>query len=395
MTAQALDTELYEFASDRQKEYLDAISELGGAEAAGRKFGVSGGTIRNSIKRLRRKAAARGYSPSHDMTRTVPDGYVVKGVSTYYNKDGKAAGQWVKSSLEREQFYKLMRETASALAEEIRPVAPTPRADALPLHMDLLNCYVLTDVHLGMLAWHEEGGADWDLKIAEQTIEACFKLMVDLAPPAEKCVIAQLGDWFHFDGFIPQTPNSGHVLDADTRYRKVIRIGNRLLRRLVEYALLRHQKVTLLLAEGNHDESASGWLQELFSALYENEPRVEVVVTAKPYYAIEHGITSLFFHHGHKRRGKELAALLAAEFRPLWGRTKKSYGHTGHIHNELEQAFPGIKLIQHPTLAARDAYASRSGWLSERQASAITYSANYGEIGRKVVTPEMVLGLNQ
>jgi hypothetical protein len=387
----ALDDTLYEFASERQKEYLDAIKLHGGAEAAARNLGLScGGTIRKSISRLKAKAAMRGHSPDHDMTRTVPEPFVVRGVSTYYDKDGKAAGQWVKSRLDDQRYFELIRATAEALSEDIRPTAPVELPESLSFARNLLTTYILTDVHLGMLAWHEEGGANWNLKIAEKTIEGCFDLMVKLSPDSETAIISQLGDWFHFDGILPVTPTSRHVLDADTRFAKVIRAGFRLLRRLIGRALEKHQKVVVLMAEGNHDESSSQWLQVMLDTLYENEPRVEVIVSAKPYYAYEFDQTALFFHHGHKKRGQNLALLLAAEFREIWGRTKKAYGHTGHLHHELEQAFPGIKMIQHPTLSARDAHASREGFMSERQASVITYSRKFGEIGRHVVTPDML-----
>jgi hypothetical protein len=36
------------------------------------------------------------------------------------------------------------------------------------MRADLLNLYVLTDAHFGKLAWGEETGSDYDLKIAEQ-----------------------------------------------------------------------------------------------------------------------------------------------------------------------------------------------------------------------------------
>lgn len=49
-----------------------------------------------------------------------------------------------------------------------------------------------------------------------------------------------------------------------------------------------------------------------------------------------------------------------------------------------------MTVVQHPTLAARDAYAARGGWISERQASAITYHKLHGQVARNIVTPEMV-----
>ncbi|CAB3741156.1 hypothetical protein LMG22037_06465 [Paraburkholderia phenoliruptrix] len=48
-----------------------------------------------------------------------------------------------------------------------------------------------------------------------------------------------------------------------------------------------------------------------------------------------------------------------------------------------------MTVIQHPTLAARDAYAARGGWLSERSATAITYHSQFGQVARNTVVPEM------
>jgi len=49
-----------------------------------------------------------------------------------------------------------------------------------------------------------------------------------------------------------------------------------------------------------------------------------------------------------------------------------------------------MTVIQHPTLAARDAYAARGGWIAERQVTSITYSDKYGQVARNTVTPEML-----
>jgi len=72
-------------------------------------------------------------------------------------------------------------------------------------------------------------------------------------------------------------------------------------------------------------------------------------------------------------------------------RLGKRYVHVGHRHHVEEKEFSGIKIIQHSTLAARDAYAARGGWMSERQMLAITYHADHGEVARSTVTPEMLV----
>src|SRR6185312_6701170 len=73
-------------------EVIAALESCGSINKAAKHLGVARYGLQARVKRL----ALKGYSPAHDMTHTVPDGFKVKGVSTYYDKDGKPAGQWVK-----------------------------------------------------------------------------------------------------------------------------------------------------------------------------------------------------------------------------------------------------------------------------------------------------------
>jgi hypothetical protein len=242
-----------------------------------------------------------------------------------------------------------------------------------------------------MLAWHKEGGQDWDLKIAEEVLTGCFEQMVLASPASSTAIVAQLGDWLHFDGMAAVTPTSGHSLDADGRFSKIIQVSVRILRRLVDFCLSRHDKVIVLMAEGNHDMVSSIWLRIMFKSLYENEPRVEVIDSELPYYIHQHGKTMIGFHHGHLKKNDQLPLLFAAQFAPVWGSTTKRYIHTGHRHHVEEKEHSGVTVIQHPTLAARDAYAARGGWIAERQVSAITYHKDFGQVAKNTVTPEMMI----
>ena len=96
---------------------------------------------------------------------------------------------------------------------------PAPRG----CNADLLNFFCLTDAHFGMLAWREETGADYDIEIAEQLVTDWFAAAIDLAPDAHTAVLAQLGDLAHYDSMETVTPASKHVLDSDSRLRKVVR----------------------------------------------------------------------------------------------------------------------------------------------------------------------------
>jgi hypothetical protein len=130
----------------------------------------------------------------------------------------------------------------------------------------------------------------------------------------------------------------------------------------------------------------------MFSALYENEPRVTVNASELPYYVYQHGKTMLGFHHGHLKKKEGLPLLFAAQFPEVWGATTYRVVHTGHQHHEDLKEHAGIRVHQHPTLAARDAYAARGGWISERQAPCLTYDDRGRKVGEVIVTPEMLDG---
>jgi hypothetical protein len=129
----------------------------------------------------------------------------------------------------------------------------------------------------------------------------------------------------------------------------------------------------------------------MFQALYENEPRIQVIDSELPYYVYQHGETMLAWHHGHLSKNNALPILFASQFPKVWGSTVKRYAHCGHRHHVEEKEHSGMTVIQHSTLAARDAYASRGGWMSERHVTSITYSDKYGQVARNTVTPEMLV----
>jgi hypothetical protein len=384
-----IDENLKQFATERQAECIDAVNAHGGLRAAGRHLGISHKNVFKAIKSVEKKAAMRGYSPKHDFTRPVPDMFVAKGVSTYYNKDGKPTGQWVKASLDTDKQREILQEAAAAMAEEMPRLAlmAPPKAD---LNSHLLNCFVITDFHLGALSWHEETGADWDLEIAEGMIIRWFERAIALAPNAETAVFAQLSDFLHADGIEALTPASKHLLDVDTRFAKVVRSAIRILRSCVDMLLAKHKRVHIIMADANHDPVSQIWLREWFAVIYENEPRITVDRSPSPYNAYEFGKTALFFHHGHKRKVTNVSEVFAARFREMFGRTKYAYAHMGHLHS-IDVKENNLMIVeQHRTLTAPDAYAARGGWISGRDAQVITYHSDFGEVSRVRINSDML-----
>jgi hypothetical protein len=98
----------------------------------------------------------------------------------------------------------------------------------------------------------------------------------------------------------------------------------------------------------------------------------------------------LTFHHSHLKKFSAMREIIPAMFSEIWGRTKKRYCHTGNYHHTKEEEHAGLKVFQHPTLAARDAYASRGAWFSDREVCSITYHKKFGQGMRVYACPEML-----
>lgn len=380
---------------EQLQETVDLNAELGGMAAAA-KLGVKYNTFRSRLTQARgagyvSKVAAGireqqgDAGPLREMFEA-PNGYFVKGTSTLLDENGNARAQWVKTAVDAEKFRAMVDAACRAAAETLQPLSRIRAPKTTD--KDLATLYTLTDSHVGMLAWGREGGEPWDLSIAEHVLSETLIAMIDAAPASALGVVNQLGDFLHFDSLQPVTPTSGHILDADSRYQKVVEVAVRILRRVVEHALTKHARVQVYMHEGNHDMTGSIWLRVMFAALYEKNPRVTVERSPLPYVALRHGCTFLGFHHGHLAKKNSLPLLFAAKFPELWGQTTKRYIHVGHYHSVDETEHPGVKVQQHPTLAAADAYASRGGWISERQAMSITYHSARGEVSRAVFLPE-------
>ena len=361
-----------------KQQRLNAIREHGSVDAAAPHLGMSASGLRSFLRDNNIPAREAKGDPALRIT----------GRSTLYGPDGEMKAEWVKTAsdkqAQREDAIRQAIEACEALPRMEPVKAPKVKAD------HLCNVYTLTDCHIGMLSWPKETGEAWDLDIAGHVLTGCFAEMIRNAPDASTCVIAQMGDWLHYDSLVPETPTNRNILDADGRFAKMVEVAIRVLRRICDLALKKHKRVIVLLAEGNHDLASSVWLRCMFKALYERERRLSVIDSEFPYYAHRHGETMLFWHHGHLKRPEGIYEIVAGEFASMWGATTKRYAHLGDKHHWKGQERNGLVIEQHPTLAARDSYASRHGWQSQRRAAGITYHEKHGEVARTIVTPEMI-----
>ena len=381
--------------TEQEVAKIEALAKFKTQKETAKHLGINRRNLERSLKKVRERAGNAGYSPDHGLTHGAPPGADWLGASVYR----KAVLDGDGNEMQPAHWDKYKADTGVAVASAIEDViehlnsakvTPLPKIkhDKRKTNNQLLNLYTLTDAHIGMLAHAEEGGADWNLEIAKETIYAAVRHLIDNSPDAEVGFFNQLGDGIHFDSMLPITPKSGHIVDAAGRYPQVIDVSVEIFRQCIAWLLEKHEKVVVLMAKGNHDPAGSSWLQVLMEIAFENNPRVEVIRSVVPYYAYVHGKTLLGFHHGDKKSVKSLPELMNAEYRHLLSETVQTYLHTGHKHHrEVKETALAI-VEQHPTLAARDSHAAQGGWHSRRGMSCITYDNCGNEPCRTNFTPK-------
>lgn len=342
-------------------------------------------TVTRRVHNLRARAARRGLAPEHDMVKTCPDGFSVKGVSTLYTNgaDGtKVSAQWVKTQIDQERQAQLIKETIEAWCEGLRASVEPVESHYEQHNQELLTVYPLGDPHFGMYAWADETGADFDLEIAESQLWAAIDYLVDKSPPSGRGVLCNLGDMFHSDNIDGKTARSGHSLDMDGRLQKVIQVGVRALRRCVHRMLEKHDRVEIINAPGNHDHVLALALNVMMTNIYELEPRVMVHSQPSMRHYLRHGKVLIGVVHGHQTKDCDLGPIMATEKPEWWGTTLHRYFYRGHHHQDKVTELRGCKVEQFRTLAPKDAYSAGGGYLSGQDMKAIVHHVEHGEIAR-------------
>lgn len=338
-------------------------------------LGISERALYNRLARLKKAGKlAEGVLP------TYPNGHVIKGVSTYIGEDGEVKGQWVKTGNtqddRQERLLTAVREAFEQAPKVAKIKAPRRTAKAL------LAAYPMGDPHLGMYAWGEEAGDDFDLDIAEEQLVEAMRRLVECTPQAEVGLVVNLGDFFHADTSQNKTLRSGNILDVDTRWAKVLRTGVRAMRACIEAALAKHRRVHVINEIGNHDEHTSQMLTLALSLLYERNPRVTFDESPSRFHYYRFGKTFIGVTHGDTVKPQSLPGLMATDRPRDWGATTHRYWLTGHVHHQRVFEEPGCLIESFRTLAARDAWHSASGYRSGRDMQAIVFHEEYGEIER-------------
>lgn len=366
--------------SDAQRRLIQAIVREGSIAKAGVALDINRRNVQRMLVLIRTNAARRGYAPESQMTRPVSPAHVAE-TSTMYDADGNVKLQWVKAKLSTSDAFQALQEAIQQAADEYRGVAKPVKAPARS-DAELLTVYPMGDPHVGMYAWKDEAGEDFDCDIARQDLLSATSRLVQVAPGSERALIVNLGDFFHSDNNQNRTSRSGHALDVDTRWPRVLKVGCQIMIDLVGLALRKHQRVEVINAIGNHDDHSSVMLSAFMEAFFHKEPRVLIHAAGPKFHYVTHGRVLIGVTHGDTVKPAQLGGVMAADQGEAWGLAEHRHWLTGHIHHSSKLELPGCTVESFRTLASRDAWATAAGYRAGRDMVAIAYHREFGEVER-------------
>lgn len=375
-------------ATERQLEILDALARADGSPtAAAKALGVVRTTVTSVLRAVQRKAA-RTDPRQHDYTKPLPDGFHLRGVSQHLGPNGEVLSQWVKSQADAEE---IARRWAEAVAEIAAPFRGLSKFVVPPKGTGHLLCVLpVGDPHIGLYAWGEEtGGSNFDLKIAEAQLVAAVDHLIEESPPSGECLILNLGDAIHADSQQERT-NSGHQLDVDSRWTRVIQTAVRIFRRMIDRALERHATVRVDTRRGNHDPHSSMVLAMVLAAYYENNPRVIVNVDPAAFWYFQFGANLIATTHGDTTKHDRLPLIMAHDRPAEWGATRFRKWFVGHVHHSSVKEYPACEVETFNTMAPRDAWHAAAGYRSKQQLRLDVYHPEHGEVARYTFNPQML-----
>ena len=372
---------LKQFATIRQRQIINAVITHGSQSKAAKALDVNQRTLERSLQTVKRAAAKRGWSPDHDMTHSVPDTHVAKGISTLYADDGSVKQQWVKSDLKKESLIADLEGVASGLSQELTKYKPLPFKPKKGVK-ERLATVIIGDAHIGMLVKRNYGGGDWDLQIAEKVTLQAIKTLITNCGEGTEFLLLNVGDFLHCN--TPNITAAGTSLDSSGHWIDSVESAVRIYRQTVEWALELNQKVTLLNTRGNHDEDLSMVINSMLTVFFEDTPRVTVLSNVSKFMVYQYHQVLLTSHHGDKGiKHQRIYEYFTRNHAKLWGDTTARYCHLGHIHHKQQSEVGGAMLFESwNSLAAVDEYHHQAGYGSGRSMSAVIYDPVWGETQR-------------
>ncbi len=217
--------------------------------------------------------------------------------------------------------------------KDLKLLATRPNQISYPKHSNpLLMEFSFPDFHFSKLAWAEETGNNYDMKIARNLLRKATGFVINQAKNFNigKILVPLGNDFFQTDNN-ENTTTAGTPQSVDSRHHKMFREGYKIVIEIVN-KLREIAPVDIIACPGNHDQACALYLTELLDCYYSQDDDVNVDTRAimRKYY--RWGANLIGFTHGDKIKINDLAVIMATERKRDWAETKYRFWRLGHFH---------------------------------------------------------------
>lgn len=224
--------------------------------------------------------------------------------------------------------------------------------------------FPIMDFHLGKLAWEDETGEDYNIKIAAARYKATVLDIIGriyaYGLEIERIVFPIGQDFFHMDS-TQNTTTAGTRLDSDTRWPKMYDTGVGLLIWAIEQ-LRAIAPVECMYVAGNHDKMLSYCATQHVYAYYHGTPSVQVDVSPRKRKYIAYGKCLIGYSHGDDE-SKRINLLMQQEEPKLWGDSIFREWHLAHLHHEETTEIGGIIIRRVSAITSTDEWHNTMGFV--------------------------------
>lgn len=366
--------------TDQELKLIKLLAAGNSQKKAAGILGINRGVVSRIFKKIGTRSKVAGNLMG-DFDAPVKDPLVIDGISAFYNlQTGDMTRAWVKTKVDKNRQIELLKESFEATLQNYDPLKKIKMPKRCS--KDTMPVIPIGDPHIGMYAWKQETGEDFDCDIAERDLRAAMAYQIERTPPSETCLILNLGDFFHADNQNNRTAKAGNALDVDGRWSRVLQIGLTLMIDCIEMALHKHKNVIVKNNIGNHDDHTSQVLSICLMHTFKNNKRVQVANPADPFFALEFGANAVFSTHSHMVKPKQMQGVISNFYPEIWGRTTHRVAFLGHWHHEQRFEENGLMVEIFNTLASSDAWHHASGYRSNRNLKTIILDRHEGEVER-------------
>lgn len=263
------------------------------------------------------------------------------------------------------------------------------------------------DLHIGRLAYGNETGDSYDIKIAVKRDNESTDYFMGEAEylakrkPFEKVLMVFGNDYFNYTHAKPFTATSnGTYQESDSRYQKMFMTGvNQAIKRIEQASAL--SPVHVIFIPGSHDEENTWYMSLVLNAYFRNNPNITVDVSPTLRQFLQFGKNLLGFDHGQYPTFERLFANMAFADTKAWEATVFKYFFTGHLHHKevkakvwqggpkeikiakgqmlITEDLNGILFDRLTSLTSNDYYEHSRGFIHIKNAEAFIFDKEFGK----------------